>query len=287
MDLDQVKTFLAVAETGSFVSASEQLNITQSTVSARIKNLEYFFGQPLFTRSRSGAETTPAGEKFKWHAATLVRVWDHARLEGGLPEDFQALLKIGAQYSLWEDILLEWSCSMRMNHPLIAMRTEGGSSETLNRQLGDGLLDLAVLYTPQARPGITFEILLHDSLIAVTSDLNGPKVGGPGYIFVEWGDHFGVSHAEAFPDIEVSGFTDAMGPLALQIILRTGGCGFFPERMTAPYVNDGSLFVVPGAPSFERPVYVAYSEDADNGALETALTQLKSTASNLLGSVRR
>lgn len=287
MDLDQVKTFLAVADTGSFVSASERLNITQSTVSARIKNLEYFFGQPLFTRSRSGAETTPAGEKFKWHAATLVRVWDHARLEGALPEEFQALLKIGAQYSLWEDILLEWSCSMRKNHPLIAMRTEGGSSETLNRQLGDGLLDLAVLYTPQTRPGITFEILVHDSLAAVTSDLNGPKVGGPGYIFVEWGDYFRVSHAEAFPDIEVSGLTDAMGPLALEIILQTGGSGFFPERMTAPYIRDGRLFAVPDVPSFERPVYVAYSEDAENDALETALTQLRLTSRSWLGAVRR
>ena len=71
MDLDQVKTFLAIAEIGSFVDAAAQLaiaeigsfvdaaarlNITQSTVSARIKNLEYLIGQPLFTRGRAGAQ---------------------------------------------------------------------------------------------------------------------------------------------------------------------------------------------------------------------------------------
>ena len=47
MDVNLARTFLIVAETGSFVDAARKLNITQSTVSARIKGLEDLLGRPL------------------------------------------------------------------------------------------------------------------------------------------------------------------------------------------------------------------------------------------------
>ncbi len=50
MDIALAQTFLMVADTGSFVDAARKLNITQSTVSARIKTLEELFGRPLFER---------------------------------------------------------------------------------------------------------------------------------------------------------------------------------------------------------------------------------------------
>jgi len=50
MDIALARTFLMVAETGSFIDAGRKLNITQSTVSARIRVLEELFGRPLFER---------------------------------------------------------------------------------------------------------------------------------------------------------------------------------------------------------------------------------------------
>ena len=83
MDIALARTFLMVAETGSFIDAARKMNITQSTVSARIKVLEELFGRPLFERSKSGAALTGAGEQFQKHALALVRVWQHAQLEVG------------------------------------------------------------------------------------------------------------------------------------------------------------------------------------------------------------
>ena len=51
MDVNLARTFLMVAETGSFIDAGRKLNITQSTVSARIKGLEDLLGRELFERS--------------------------------------------------------------------------------------------------------------------------------------------------------------------------------------------------------------------------------------------
>jgi len=74
MDVNLARTFLMVADTGSFIDAARKMNVTQSTVSARIKGLEDMLGRPLFERSKSGAELTAAGEQFQKHALALVRV---------------------------------------------------------------------------------------------------------------------------------------------------------------------------------------------------------------------
>ena len=58
MNIEHARTFLAVADTGSFVSAAERLHVTQSTVSARIRALEDLLGRPLFTRNKAGAVLT-------------------------------------------------------------------------------------------------------------------------------------------------------------------------------------------------------------------------------------
>ncbi len=278
MDLNQAKTFLAIAETGSFVEAAERLNITQSTVSARIKNLEYLFGQSLFTRGRSGAQLTAAGEQFKRHASTIVRTWDHARQEAGLPESYAALLKIGGQYSFWDNVLLSLVENMRSKYPSIALRTDGGSSEVLIQQLSDGLLDIAVMYTPQSKAGLTVEKLFEETLLAVSSSKDTSTIGNSDYIFVEWGDHFRASHAESFPEVLTPGLTDGMGPLALDLIIRHGGTGYFPERMVKSNLDNKKLYLVPNARVFRRPAFVVYPEDSSSETISLALGELRQIA---------
>ena len=55
MDINLARTFLTVAETGSFIEAARKMHVTQSTVSARVKVLEDLLGRPLFQRSKYGA----------------------------------------------------------------------------------------------------------------------------------------------------------------------------------------------------------------------------------------
>ncbi|WP_085124618.1 helix-turn-helix domain-containing protein [Tistlia consotensis] len=52
MHIDQIRTFLEVVATGNFRKAAENLNVTQSTVSARIRALESELGRALFERGR-------------------------------------------------------------------------------------------------------------------------------------------------------------------------------------------------------------------------------------------
>ena len=81
MKIEHLKTFLEIAGTGNFIRAAERLNVTQSTVSARIKSLEEQLGQSLFLRSHTGAELTAAGRQLQRYAMTMVRAWEQARQE--------------------------------------------------------------------------------------------------------------------------------------------------------------------------------------------------------------
>ena len=80
MDIELARTFLTIVETGSFVRAAERLNVTQTTVSARVRSLEDQLRRPVFVRNKSGSTLTPAGEQFQPFARTLVQVWERARV---------------------------------------------------------------------------------------------------------------------------------------------------------------------------------------------------------------
>ena len=87
MNLTALQTFLAIVETGSLVRASDRLNVTQSTVTARLKSLEDEIGQILITRQKSGAVMTAAGGRLKRYAETMMDLWRQAQQETSLPND--------------------------------------------------------------------------------------------------------------------------------------------------------------------------------------------------------
>ena len=72
MNTDLLRTFLEVAKTRHFGHAAENLYLTQSAVSSRIKQLEGTLGVPLFTRQRNNILLTPAGERLLPHAENLL-----------------------------------------------------------------------------------------------------------------------------------------------------------------------------------------------------------------------
>ena len=137
MNIDLARTFLEVAETANFNKAAERLQITQSTVSMRIKSLEDELGRPLFLRSKHGAELTAAGVQFHRHAVNLMRLWQQARDELALPVGFRAMLSVGGQVSLWDHLVLKWIPWMRETMPDIAIRADVGLSDSLMRRLAE------------------------------------------------------------------------------------------------------------------------------------------------------
>ncbi|MBX2856189.1 MAG: LysR family transcriptional regulator, partial [Rhodobacteraceae bacterium] len=78
MDIDLIETFIDIMETRSFNRTAERLQVTQSTVSHRVRSLEASLGKPLLVRGRGGAAPTQAGVRFHEHALMLRRQWREA-----------------------------------------------------------------------------------------------------------------------------------------------------------------------------------------------------------------
>ncbi|MGG7570793.1 LysR family transcriptional regulator [Streptomyces sirii] len=78
MNLDAVRTFVAVADAGQFQEAAAQLSITQQAVSKRVSTLERDLGVRLFTRTARGARLTIDGQAFLPHARDLLRAVERA-----------------------------------------------------------------------------------------------------------------------------------------------------------------------------------------------------------------
>lgn len=178
MDIEQVKTFLQVAAHGSFLEAANRVHVTQSTVSARIQNLEQALGARLFIRNRAGAVLTPAGRRFLRHAKTLVLTYEQARHDVGLPNRFRASLTIGARIALWDAFLPQWAARMRRQAPDVTLNTEIGFEEDLMRRVIAGTMDLALMYGPRQGAGLRVDHLFDETLILVTPDPSRAEQGG-------------------------------------------------------------------------------------------------------------
>lgn len=72
VEIRQVKYFLAIARTGNFSRAAEQVYITQPALSQQIRKLEDELGTPLFERHQHGASLTPAGVAFYGYALSVT-----------------------------------------------------------------------------------------------------------------------------------------------------------------------------------------------------------------------
>src|SRR3990170_5136925 len=112
IDIDQLRTFIAIAETGSFTRAADVVHKTQSAVSMQMKRLEERLDRPIFARDGRTSKLTEDGERLLDYARRIVKLniealaaFDDAELTGrvrlGLPDDYadRYLPEIMARFS--------------------------------------------------------------------------------------------------------------------------------------------------------------------------------------------
>ena len=131
MDLLLLRSFLAVADSGSITEAAERLRVTQPALSRRLQQLEEHLGVTLVERGRKGARLTEIGRLVQGEAQGLVARYEqmrelvssHQRLEGGT-------VRIGGGATAVSFILPEAIAAFQAAHPQVRFQMrEAGSSE--------------------------------------------------------------------------------------------------------------------------------------------------------------
>jgi LysR family transcriptional regulator, flagellar master operon regulator len=280
MDIGLARTFLEVIGAGSFVGAAQRLNVTQSTVSMRIRLLEEQLGSRLFVRKKGGAVLTAAGAQFQRPATTLVRIWEQARQDAVLPDGYSAVLRIGGKAGLWNRWLHRWVPWMRNHARDIALRCEVGLADDLTRGLMEGLLDIAVMYSPKSRSSLKIELLVEEELVLLEADQPERAGGARDLVYVDWGEEFRHQHRMTFPDFPSPALFIGLGTLGFDYLVRSGGTGYFPKGLAQPHLASGRVRVVPGASTFQLPVYAVYPIDAESRAVELGLAGLRAVVAD-------
>ena len=285
MDIELARTFLEIVSTGSFVKASEKLHVGQTTVSARIRNLEQQLGRQLFIRHKGGASLTPAGEQFLRHAPMFVQLWQRTLHQVAVPPGRRAVLTVGSEVSLWQPLLLDWVLWMRRSLSDISLRVHVDVPKDLTEQVASGLVDVAIMYAPQHRPGLKIDLLLEEKLVLVSTE-PGTAFDGKGYVYMDWGSDFELNHGMNFPDLAPDVFID-LGPLALHYVLSAGGSGYFRMSVVQPHLDSGDLHVVADMPQFSYPIYAVHHATADESVVGPALAGLHAVATHKDGGFQR
>ncbi len=259
MNLDELRTFLEVIESGSLVAAARRLNVTPSTVTARLDALEDEVGQTLLHRAKSGTELTSPGFKFKRYAEVMVQLWGQARYEAALPKGFEAVCNVGLEYDLWAGVGSTFLNHVRSHAPGVAIALWPGTQREIDRWLGIGLIDIAFCYAPQPGERFSSRVLFEDEIVLVSTDKHASA--GPGSIFVDHGDEFRRQHAAAFSHSPPSTVTIASSAWALQHMLASGGSAYLPLRIVQNELDQARLHAVQGAQSFQRRVHIVETTD--------------------------
>jgi LysR family transcriptional regulator, low CO2-responsive transcriptional regulator len=150
--LTQLRTFLAVAETGSVRAAAERLVVTESAVSSCVGSLQKDLKLALVRKDGRGLRLTDAGTIYAGYVRSVLGLLDeaHAAAAG---EAEGGLLRIAAVTTAGEQLLPGLLAAFRAKHPSIGILLEVGNRERALRLAGDHQVDLVLGGRPPQGPG--------------------------------------------------------------------------------------------------------------------------------------
>lgn len=260
MQVELIETFLDLMESRSFNRTAERLNLTQSTVSHRVKALEAQFNRKLFTRNKGGTVPTAAGLRFLDYAKALQNQWHEATRAVTNAGALERSMRLGVQHDLAEAFAGEWMGAIRREMPSIEIYMEADYSNQMNRDLGAGDLDLAILYTPHYLPDLYYERIgdLHYVMVSTEAQMLA-EIRSESYIRSSYSPGFDRAHRLALPHLSAA-LLAAGQNMAITRLLRTlGGSAYVTAATAKRLADDGFATRVLDAPIIPQTVYAATS----------------------------
>lgn len=261
MDLDQLRTFLAVLDHGSFSRAAETLHVGQSTVSFHVKALETAVSARLIDRRGGSVRPTAAGIVLKRYAVRIVALREEALAKLAAEEGGEAgHLAVAASTIPGEYLLAPVLARFVAVHPRVAVTVEiGDSREALDRLVAHEA-DLALVGARRPDKRITYAPFAADEIVLVARPEAGAararsvarRLRGARLLVREKGSGtrdaaaaFVARHAsdgEAPPLLQL-GSTEALRRAALEGL----GLALISDRAVAEDLRAGRLVRVPAA----------------------------------------
>ena len=177
IDIDQLRTFIAIAETGSFTKAADIVHKTQSAVSMQMKRLEERLDKPIFARDGRASKLTEDGERLLEYARRIVKLNLEALAAFAGPE-LTGSVRLGVPDDYADRYLPEIMARYSRAYPGVELTVICEPSADLLERIDLNELDLAIVTTSDnlQRPSETFR---RERLLWVTSSRHGTHQESP------------------------------------------------------------------------------------------------------------
>ncbi len=164
LDVDVLRTFVAIAETGNFSTAAEAVLRTPSAVSMQIKKLEEQLGATLFLRDARSVSLTQSGETLLGYARRMIALSHEAMSRFRMP-DMQGHVRLGAPDDIGERHMPLILKRFAETYPLIMVDVTVDTSTNLRRRLQEQRLDLALVNVAPGTRADDGEVVYTDQLV--------------------------------------------------------------------------------------------------------------------------
>lgn len=228
---DLLRTFVAIADTGSFTDAAKQVNRTQSAVSMQIKRLEESLGRPVFSRDGRAIALTHEGEVLLGHARRILKAHSDA-LAAFVQPELQGAVTVGTPDEYAATFLPEILARFAESQAGVQVDVVCETSLGLLGMLSENSVDLALITLGHGdAPGT---VLMQEPLVwaasahhAVEEEASLPlALFHPGCKFRDWAlaglSEQGRDHRIAYTSLSFAGIEAAVrAGLAVTVLPRS------------------------------------------------------------------
>lgn len=290
MSLYSYKVFLEVVNSGSFVKASEKLNLSPSAVSHAVKSLENELGFSLFNRNRAGAVITANGLRVLPYIKDLLKVQSNLEQQINIINKYDVgAVRIGLFSSVASNWFIKILHSFKDKYPAIDVIFQQGDYSDIMKWLKSGAVDMAFT-TDELAKDLNFVPLKKDSLICVTAHDFVPKNfmtitpddlrDNPLIINKECEEY----DAKAFLEknaLHADAYYETVTHQTLFAMVREGmGICLIPELVTSDMPDGVKKYPVEGNPS--RTIGITYSDpETVSPAAKLLMEEIKSYVKEL------
>src|ERR1700761_991131 len=149
LDIDLLRNFAAIADSGVMSRAAEQVGRTQAALSQQIKRLEMTVQQTLLIRTGRGVTLTMHGDRLLAHAQKILRTHDEAVAEL-MGESLSGNLRFGCPDDYAQVFLPPLLQGFARQHPQVLIEVVCGPTPRLLERLKDHVLDIAIVSLPDS-----------------------------------------------------------------------------------------------------------------------------------------
>ncbi|MCB1579775.1 MAG: hydrogen peroxide-inducible genes activator [Rhodospirillales bacterium] len=255
--LRQLSYLIALRERGSFIAAAEECAVTQSTLSAGIKELEIILSQPLVIRGRKATHLTPFGLEVYDNAQKIINDTDRIVARSKLiSQPLSGPLRLGIIPTIAPYMLPDMLPKLIEKFPRLELQIHEDLTDRLLESLRKSQIDLALLAFPYNTPDMHQRILFEEKFYAAVGKHAGPAANSinikdlkPEELLLLEDGHCLRDHALSACDLQLpktrKTFSATSLPTLIQMVKAGYGITLLPEMACTPETIPPGIRLLP------------------------------------------